>query len=164
MKRLAWIVIAACGSSGAVGDAPPDASTRCSAVFSGNFAETSVSDGCATLGSGSSGDVTLGLMVPSTTLGTSLVGVFDLGPAPTPGHYSSRTVTTWRMRAAQRIGNGTCLYAAGTMEVPEGSFELMLTEIDAAGVHGTFELTQYILGFPGVDCGDSETEHLSLEL
>ena len=164
MKTLVWIALAGCGSTAAAIDAAPDASTRCTAVFSGNFAETSVSDGCATTGMAENGDVTLVLMVPSTTLATSVAGLFDLGPAPTPGHYSQRTVTTWRVRAPQRIGDGTCLYAAGSMQVPQGSFDLMLTEIDAAGVHGTLDLTQYVLGFPGTDCGDSQTEQLSLAM
>jgi hypothetical protein len=164
VKRLAPILLAACGGTHAATDAAPDASTRCSAVFSGNFGETGVSDGCAMLGSADSGDVTLVLMVPSTTLATSFAGTFDLGPAPTPGHYSSRTVTTWRMRAVQRIGDGTCLYAAGDMQVPQGFFDLMLTEVDAAGIHGTLDLTQYILGFPSTDCGDSQTEVLNLSM
>ena len=162
MRRLLPLLLAGCGGNHAAVDAAPDASTRCTAVFSGNFAETSISDGCAMTGSAASGDVTLVLAVPSTTLGTSQAGLFDLGPAPTPGDYSSRTVTSWRMRAPQRIGDGTCLYAAGSMQVPQGSFDLMLTEIDAAGVHGTLELTQYILGFPSTDCGDSATEQLAL--
>ena len=164
MRRLVWLAVAGCGGGSAAVDAPIDASTRCTATFTGNFAETSASDGCAMTGSGDGGDVTLLLKVPSTTLGTALDGVFDLGPQPTPGHYSSRTVTSWRMRAAQHIGDGTCLYAAGSQQVPQGSFDLMVTEIDDAGIHGTLELTQYILGFPLTDCGDNANEYLTLAL
>ena len=79
------------------------------------------------------------------------------------GFFPSRTVSFWRMRAAQRIGEGSCLYAAGTLQVPEGSFELQLTSLDAETMHGTLDLTQFILGFPSTDCGDGDTEHLHLE-
>jgi hypothetical protein len=164
VRRLVWLALAGCGGGSATIDASLDASTRCAATFTGNFAETSASDGCASTGSAENGDVTLLLKVPSTTLGTSLDGLFDLGPAPTPGHYSSRTVTSWRMRAAQHIGDGTCLYAAGSQQVPQGSFELMVTEIDEAGVHATLDLTQFILGFPLTDCGDSDTEHVTVAM
>ena len=158
------VLLAACGCSGggAAPDAAPDASTICTAVFTGNFDETSVSDRCATLGIAETGEVELTLMVPAHALDTTMLGVFDLGAAPTPGAYSSRTVSFWRMRAVQRIGDGNCVYAAGTQQVPQGSFELQLTSASTDAMHGTLELTQFILGFPATDCGDGETEQLSL--
>jgi hypothetical protein len=162
MKKL-LVLVAACGGGSAAPDAAPDASTRCTAVFTGNFTETSVSDGCATAGIAENGDVQLTLSVPSQTLNSPMVGTFDLGAAPTPGAYSSRTVSFWRMRAAQRIGEGSCLYAAGTLQVPEGSFDLQLTSLDTETMHGTLDLTQFILGFPSTDCGDTDTEQLHLD-
>lgn len=161
MKRL-LLLLAACGGSSGTPDAAPDASTRCTAVFVGNFNETSTSDGCAVAGTAENGDVQLTLTVPSQTLSGPMVGTFDLGTAATPGAYSSRTVAFWRMRAAQRIGEGSCLYAAGTLQVPQGSFDLQLTSLDAETMHGTLDLTEFILGFPSTDCGDTDTEHLSL--
>jgi hypothetical protein len=161
VKRL-LVLVAACGGSAAKPDAALDASTRCTAVFTGNFAETSTSDACAMAGSAENGDVQLTLTVPSQVLSSDMIGTFDLGPAPTPGAYSSRTVVFWRMRAAQRIGQGSCLYAAGTLQVPQGSFDLQLTSLDAETMHGTLDLTQFVLGFPSTDCGDTDTEHLSL--
>lgn len=63
---LAVTVWAACGGSPAAPDAAPDASTQCTAVFTGNFNETGTSDGCAMTGSAENGDVQLTLTVPLT--------------------------------------------------------------------------------------------------
>ena len=163
---LLLIALAACGSQAAKPDAPPpiDAAIPCTAHFSGNFSEDSTADACAMITHTVSAPdhATLTLMVPSMTLGTSVAGTFDLGTAPSLGLYSSRTVETWRMRAAQRVGEGTCLYAAGSSEVPQGSFELQLTALADPEVHGTLDLTQFILGFPSTDCGDADTEMVTV--
>lgn len=168
MKRLLVVAFAvgACGGGHTVKpDAPPpDAAIPCTAHFSGNFTETSTSAMCAMITHtvAAPDHATLSLMVPTTTLGTSLAGTFDLGVAPSLGLYSSRTVETWRVRAAQRVGEGTCLYAAGALEVPQGSFELTVTALADPDIHGTLDLTQIILGFPSTDCGDSDTETVTV--
>ena len=160
--RLAPLLLVACSGGAAAPDAAPDASTRCTATFTGNFSETSTTEGCATLGTGDTGEVELTLVIPAHALGADMLGVFDLGAAPTPGAYSSRTVSFWRMRAVQQVGMGSCVYAAGSQQVPQGSFELQLTAVDASAMHGTLAITQFIIGFPAADCGDGETEQLSL--
>lgn len=165
MKRL-LVVLAACGGGHTVApDAPPpDAAIPCMAHFSGNFTEASTPASCAMITHtvAAPDHATLTLTVPTTTLGTSLAGTFDLGTAPSPGLYSSRTVATWRVRAAERVGEGTCLYAAGALEVPQGNFELTVTELADPDIHGTLDLTQFILGFPSTDCGDSDTETVTV--
>ena len=166
MKALLVLALAACGGGHpAMPDAPPpDASIPCTAHFSGNFTETSAAETCATIAHtvAAPDHATFTLMIPTTTLGTSLAGTIDLGTAPSLGLYSSRTVATWRVRAAQRVGEGTCLYAAGALEVPQGNFELTVTELADPEVHGTLVLTQFILGFPSTDCGDSDTEMITV--
>ena len=161
------VLLAACGGGhSALPDAapPPDAAIPCIAHFSGNFTETSTSDACATIAHtvAAPDHATLTLMIPTTTLGTSLAGTIDLGTAPTLGLYSSRTVESWRLRAAERVGEGTCLYAAGALEVPQGNFELTVTELADPDIHGTLDLTQFVLGFPSTDCGDSDTEMVTV--
>jgi len=161
MRRALLLLLAACGSPAAKPDAPPlDAAIPCVAHFSGNFTEDATAASCAMITHTVSAPdhFTLALAVPSVTLGTSLVGSFDLGTAPSLGLYSSRTLEQWRARAAQRVGEGTCLYAAGSMEVPQGNFELELTELADPSVHGTLDLTQFILGFPSTNCGTVDTE------
>jgi hypothetical protein len=158
-------LLAACGSPAAKPDAPPlDAALPCVAQFTGNFTESSTAPSCAMITHTVSAPdhFTLALTVPSVTLGTSLVGSFDLGTAPSLGLYSSRTLEQWRARAAQRVGEGTCLYAAGSLEVPQGNFELQLTALADPDVHGTLDLTQFILGFPSTNCGTVDTEMVTV--
>jgi hypothetical protein len=166
VKRALLLLLAACGSSPAAKpDAPlPDAAIACTAHFSGNFVETSTTDTCATITHplATPDHAVVTLTVPTMTLGTSLAGTIDLGTAPSLGLYTSRTIESWRVRAAQRIGEGTCLYAAGSTEVPQGTFELTVTDLADPDIHGTLDLTQFILGFPSTDCGDSDTEMVSI--
>lgn len=166
MKRVLLLsALAACGSPTAKPDAPPvDAAIPCVAHFSGNFVEDATAPTCAMITHTVTAPdhFTLALTVPSMTLATSLAGTFDLGTQPSLGLYSSRTLEQWKVRAAQRVGEGTCLYAAGSMEVPQGNFELELTDLADPTVHGTLDLTQYILGFPSTDCGDEDTETVTV--
>lgn len=167
MKRalVAVLGLAACGSPAAKPDAPPiDAAIPCVAHFWGNFTEDASAPSCAMITHTVSAPdhFTLTVTIPSVTLGTSLVATFDLGTEPSLGLYSSRTLEQWRARAAQRVGEGTCLYAAGSMEVPQGNFELELTALADPEAHGTLDLTQFILGFPSTDCGDADTEMLTV--
>ena len=164
MKRV-LVLLAGCGSPAAKPDAPPiDAAIPCTAHFSGNFTEDASPATCAMITHTVTAPdhFTLAISVPSVTLATAVAGTFDLGTAPSLGFYSSRTVPTWRMRAAQRVGEGTCLYAAGSQEVPQGNFELEVTALADPAVHGTLDLTQFILGFPSTDCGDYDTEMVTV--
>ena len=160
------IALASCGDNlSAV-----ETSARCTATFSGNFAESSTLDPCAIarLDTSAPGHTTLELTIPSTALGASLTAQLDLGVSPSPGAYSSRSVLSWSARAVQHVGDGVCLYGAGTSAVPAGSFELTLdtiAPIDAttSAVHGALELVQYVLAFPSTDCGDGDTELVEID-
>ena len=161
------VLLAACGGGhSAMPDAaaPPDAALPSIAHFSGNYTETSTSDASATIAHtvAAHDHATLTLMIPTTTRGTSLAGTIVLGTAPTLGLYSSRTVESCRLRAAERGGEGTCLYAAGALEVPQGSCELTVTELADPAIHGSLDLTQFVLGFPSTDCGDSDSETVTV--
>lgn len=150
---LAILALGACGDNAAPRDAgAPDASDACTATFSGNFAEMSSGQLCATLAE----DGTLAVAVPSMTLSPPLKLTVDLGASPSRGHYSSDAVASWSARGVQAIGNGVCVYNAGSQAVPTGELELDLEAIQP--VHGTLQLTLYVLAFPGTDCGVADTE------
>lgn len=160
------IAIASCGDNASAVDAGlVDASVRCTATFTGNFAEISSSDRCAVgvLGAVIPGHTTLELTIPSTSLGASLTAQIDLGVSPSLGPYSSRTVATWNARGVQTVGNGVCLYSAGATAVPPGTFELALDAIEPIDattrtVHGSFKITMFVLAFPSTECGERDTE------
>ncbi len=156
------VALAGCGDN-VKRDGLADASAGCTATFGGNFAETSSSDACASVAVDGAGDATLALTIPTTTLPPSLKVTIDLGASPSPGSYSSDTVTSWSARGVQDVGNGVCLYSAGTTAVPTGSFALQLTGVAAGGeLHGTLMLTIYVLAFPGTDCGSGDIETVSI--
>jgi hypothetical protein len=148
--RACLLVLAACGDNVVV----VDATTTCTADFSGNFAESS--SGIASCPVLARGD--LQVDVPVATLDTSLAIAIELG-TPSPGKYSHLTVASWSANALQRIGSGACAYSAGSAAVPSGSFELALAAIEPpATPHGTLALTLAVLTTPGTDCGDADTE------
>jgi len=154
VKRLA-IILAGCGGGppalDAALDAPPVA---CVAQFTGNFVETSMAGAnCPTLTDGA-----LAFSVPIAALASKLDISIQLAP-PTPGSYSSAGALTWSARTVQLIGNGICLYSAGSDVVPHGDFTLALDSLDP---HGRLTLTQYVLVYPDTDCGDADTEQVVL--
>lgn len=159
----AWRLVAAlaaCAACPACGDnARPavtaDAAGGCTATFTGNFGESSAAPTCATITTGSGSDTTLELAIPSQMLPPSVTVDVDLGATPSPGHYSSATVSSWTARGVQHVGNGVCLYNGGSTAVPTGSFELDLASI--AG-HGTLTTTLYVLAFPATECGAGDVE------
>lgn len=164
MRRRAILLFAVvgCGDNAAALDAgvTSDASAPCTATFRGNFAETSSGAAdCPTV----TGDNTLAFSVPSTTLGASLAIAIGLGPSPTTGWYSPETTSQWSAVAFERLGDGICEYSAGAAATPAGSFGLSLTAIDGSVVHGTLAITQYVLTVPGTDCGDGDTETVTLD-
>ncbi|HEY1548030.1 MAG TPA: hypothetical protein VGG28_09420 [Kofleriaceae bacterium] len=130
---------ARCGDAAVCGNA-------CEASFSGNFAETSYSAAnCPTLGSD------LAFAIPSSTLGSDLaVSIAVAGP----GTYSSETVATWTAVAARSIGDGGCVYSAGSDIVPTGSFTLELQGSD----HGTLNLVLYVHALQSSNCGLASNE------
>ena len=139
----AWVLaVAACGSSAP----PPDAPIACAATLSGNVGEH---DACTVT-------APLAIAIPSAALGTSIAIAIDVGGSP--GAYSPANVASWSATALQRIGNGACDYSAGAGLVPSGDFALDLE----AGGHGTLTVSQYVLGTPGTDCGDADTERIDV--
>ncbi len=163
MKRL-LLVLAACGDNAhAPVDAAPDAAPVCTATFTGNFREVATAAACASVmpGDGAAADHTvLRLALPVATLDAELAFQIDLGAAAAPGGYSSVTSSAWGARAIQRLGDGLCVYNAGTDATPRGSFTANLTALDASTAHGTASLTLYVLTSPGTDCGDADTEQV----
>lgn len=160
------IALAACGDNLVPLDGGvPVISGPCTATFGGNFSESSTAEKCAAVVVDGSGEATLALTIPTTTLAPSLMVNLGLGETPSPGSYSSDGIEAWSARGVQAIGNGACLYTAGTAAVPPGSFSLHLDQLDATAgsAGGSLELTMYVLPFPGTDCGAGDTEHLSLQ-
>ena len=154
MRHLALaLACAACGDN--LAPPAPDAATGCTAAFAGNFAETSTATAnCPTLAATG----TLAFALASAVIGATFAISIDLGPATAPGTYTSATVEDWSATATHRIGDGACEYSAGGSAVPTGSFALTLD----AGPHGTLMVTQYVLTVPGTDCGDPDTERITV--
>ena len=162
-RALLALAIAGCGDNlhlAPDASPPPDAGPRCTATYSGNVDETSTTSACATVAAGG----TLQLVVPTTTLATTLPISIDLGPAPVPGYYSSETTATWGARAGITVGVGACIYLAGSAAVPHGSFALALASVDLASgaAHGDLQLTMYVLSSPATACGTEDTESLAV--
>ncbi len=157
------LVLAGCGDN--LSGSTRDAAVACAATFSGNFAETATADSCAMLvGPTTTDDATLQLAVPTTTLPPSVMVTIDLGASPSLGTYSPETVASWVARGVQHVGNGVCVYNAGSSAVPTGSFELRLDALDAASgsAHGELALVLTVLGYPETDCGEVDTEQIDL--
>jgi hypothetical protein len=152
MRSLLLALVACGGNSTAT---PADArcsdaavcGNACEASFTGNFAETSYSDAnCPTLGSD------LAFAIPSTTIGSDLAVTIAVDG---PGTYSSETVATWTAVAARSIGDGGCVYSAGSDIVPTGSFTL---EVVDSSPHGTLDLVLYVHALQASDCGAASNE------
>jgi hypothetical protein len=151
MRPLLLALVACGGGSATAADARcGDAAvcgSACEASFTGNFAETSYSAAnCPTLGSD------LAFAIPSTTIGSDLAVSIAIGG---PGTYSSETVATWTAIAARSIGDGGCVYSAGSDIVPTGSFTL---DLASASPHGTLDLVLYVHALQASDCGTASNE------
>jgi hypothetical protein len=163
VKRF-LLLLAACGDSHAASDAA-DQAQPCLAAFTGNFPEQSTLDAnCPALATDMTGDRLLTFDLPSAMLGTSLAISIDLGAAPTPGTFSSETITTWNALAIQKVGAGDCAFSAGSSAVPTGSFTLAIDTIDATGgtAHGTLTILAYVLALLGTDGGAGDTETIQV--
>ena len=86
----------------------------------------------------------------------------DLGPTPTAGELSSETLASWHAVGAKSIADGACVYSAGDLVTPHGSFTLTLTAVDAPAAHGTLEIVTYLHAVDSTSCGASDTETLDL--
>lgn len=161
---------ASCGDSGCV--------VACSAAFTGNFEETSSSPKACPLlmpGAGDSeGHTMIDFLVPSPALGTSLGVQIDLGATPTVGGYASESTRLWNAIAIKNVPiKGACVFTAGAMSVPTGSFRLHLDGLDLASVpasataHGLLTLSLFVLPRTTeqgeqTDCGANTTETMIL--
>jgi hypothetical protein len=157
---LAVALLAACGDN-AHG---VDAGVTCAATFAGNFADTTSSQQtCAQLTKASgSDDVLLGFAIDSGVLGAQATISIDLGIAPATGAYSSETLATWHAVEARSIEDGACVYSAGSVVVPTGSFQLQLGDLDAAGAHGSLSVVQYVHAVDSANCGPFDTEMIDV--
>ena len=155
MRLLVAVALAGCTAAPAPA---PDATIvvdTCTATFTGNFSEASTSTAnCPTID-----DTKFALSLSTKALGAPLVVSVDLGAMPSAGTYTPETVASWSARAVQPIGQGECIYSGGNDVVPHGGFTL---ELDATTRHGMFTLTEYVLEFPDTDCGDGDTESVTV--
>jgi hypothetical protein len=149
MRRLAWLVLVACGSH-APPPPVPDAPSGCTAAFAGNFTEMSTSpSNCPTFATS-----TLDFTVEVMHLGSALDISITL-PDVMSGNFSSETVATWSAMAFEPQPNSGCVFRAGNDATPEGSFTLTL---DSIAPHGSLELSLAVLSLPGSTCGVGDTE------
>ncbi len=162
MRLALAILVAGCGDNLRAIDASAPAPPPCSAMFSGNFAETlrGAAD-CPTVA-----DTSLAFSLAAMHLAVPLAIAIDLGPEPSPGEYSSETTQSWSATAYAHDahgGGGACQYTAGSSSTPQGSFTMTLSAIDAQTAHGTLAITQYVLTSPSTECGnDASNELVSL--
>ncbi len=148
--------LAACGDNDSPPDSSLDAFVQCSAQFSGNFAESSsAAADCPTLAG-----TELGFSVPIAQLQTMLAVTIAL-PAAVTGELTSETVENWSALALQRIGDGGCVYRAGTTAIPEGSFTLRIDT--AQPLHGSLAITASVLTLPSTECGGDDIENITLK-
>ena len=139
------------------------APARCTATFSGNFAETvESSERCATIVPATA--TRLAITVPSKKLDGPLVVEIELPPAPVAGRYSHVSVPRWSVRGSWL--NKACLLAAGTGLARRGSFTLDVRAFDVAAgtVDGTLSLSLPVLQMPHQVCGAVLAETVTVEL
>jgi len=173
------VALAACGDNQV--PATPDAkplpdSTRadtCRMTMTGNATEASSSDALCPrlLPAQTMGDTLMRFVVASNVLATTIGINIDLGPQPTASVYSSETTPIWSALAIESAPvNGACIFTAGAMSVPAGSFELQLDALDlvAGTSHGQLSLLMFVLprtteqGMQ-TDCGPGTTETVAIE-
>lgn len=163
MRYAALLVVAGCGDNLA---APVDATHQiagCTATFSGNFAETSVSPANCAVVASDTDSATLSFTIPVTTLDSSLAVSIGLGGAASVGNYTSQTAGSWLAIATQDIGGRQCFYVAGSASAPHGSFTLAIDALDGGTAHGRLSILQYVLAGFMAKCGQLDTETVALE-
>jgi len=176
-----WLLLAlaACGDNHV--PATPDAAPfpdgapagACSVTMTGNATEASSSDTLCPrlLPAQTMGDTLMRFVVASKVLATTIGINIDLGPQPTASVYSSETTPIWSALAIESAPvNGACIFTAGAMSVPAGSFELRIDALDlgAGTSHGQLSLLMFVLprtteqGMQ-TDCGAGTTESVTIE-
>jgi hypothetical protein len=160
MKAILLIALAGCGDDILIAPDGGPIARPCAAQFSGNFNDASATVGNCPTVTVDAGDTSLAFAVGSQALGTPLAVSIELGHGAGAGMYSSETVGTWTALATAGPEQHQCYYAAGSGQVPQGSFTLALGALDPA--HGTLELTVYVLAQPFVACGTSNVEQITV--
>ena len=158
IRALAFLAaLAACGDNTAhTSDAP---GTGCTAMFTGNFAETSTApENCPSVG-----PQFVTFMVPVQTLSTTLAIALDIGGKATPGTYSSQSSGEWQATATQNIGGRFCFYVAGSASGPHGSYMLTIDSFDGTTAHGELVVLQYVLAGLNAKCGPNENENITVQ-
>ncbi|HEY6040337.1 MAG TPA: hypothetical protein VIV58_38900 [Kofleriaceae bacterium] len=175
MKWLVLAMLAACGDNQVpvAADAAPHTdgtpAATCSVTMTGNVVESSQEDALCPrlLPAATMGHTMIRFVVASRVMATKIGINIDLGAQPTTGEYSSETATIWSALAIETtpVVDGACIFTAGAMSVPAGSFELRVDAIDlvAATAHGELSLLMFVLPRTteqGVqtDCGAGTTE------
>jgi len=175
MKWLIVALLAACGDNqvpiAADAALPADAAAAgaCGVTMTGNVVESSQGDAACPrlLPAATMGHTMIRFVVASRVMATNIGINIDLGAQPTAGVYSSETATIWSALAIETTPavDGACIFTAGAMSVPAGSFELRLDTLDlgAATAHGELTLLMFVLPRTteqGVqtDCGAGTTE------
>lgn len=177
MPRIAFIcavvlALAACrdgdptpfDAGAALEDAGP---SGCEADFGGDYVEHAVIDGsCAVLdrqASDAGATWRLHLHAHSFTAGVDSRFDADLGPSPAPGAFNDGTLASWSALAIVPAG---CTFSAGDAAVPQGSFQLALTQVElgqeTGQVHGTLRVIESVHAAPGTVCGSSNQETVDL--
>jgi hypothetical protein len=160
------VSLAGCSSSSA-----SNAPSGCTAQFSGNMTESvNLPANCGLLSAsadaGAAGGYVLNFQMSSPEIAGLAITV-DLGPSPSPGSFSSETVTDWSALGLN-TGSTNCGYSAGSASVPSGSFTLDLTSVQGAvggasgTAHGTLDLEMYVHAPPATDCGLGDNEKLEV--
>ncbi|HVW30358.1 MAG TPA: hypothetical protein VHC69_33600 [Polyangiaceae bacterium] len=152
---LVAVAAAACSDSGA-------SSPSCHVQVAGDTSETAtLSAHCATLSPAGDGGAGYVLTVSAQTDHLSSLSItVPLGDPPSPGVYSSASLTDWSA-VASVAGDSNCAYSAGTSSVPTGNLILNLTSVEGGRAHGTLKATLYVHAPLFTDCGRSDAEEVA---
>ena len=177
VSSFVLIALAACGgdnnhsadAGSSCADAGPACGSACPVTFTGNLdASSSSPANCAQVGPGSgsaSADSVLGFQLAGSGLDAPLAVSIDIGPSPSPGTYSSETSANWSALGSRSAAMGECIYSAGALGVPTGSFTMTLAAIDPVGgtAHGELRIVQYVQAQETVDCGSGDNEIVDVQ-
>ena len=157
MRVASVIALICCGGGHSSSDdaAPTDAFAACTAVWTGNFAETVTT----TTPCGAMSGTTLAIQAPTTRLAMPLPISIEL-PAAIAGTYTSDTIASWSAIESMTVVGDTCIFEAGSALAPHGDFTLTLA--DATAPHGSLALDLAVLAEEFSVCGSPLTESLEL--
>lgn len=159
---VAALTVAACSSEA------PASTPTCAAWFSGNVSDSStVTGSCGGVAlspdAGAGEGYTLSLRVSASSVPVLAVSI-DLGRNPSAGSFSSETTRAWNAAGVLGRDASDCGLSAGSGVVPNGSFRLTLSSVDAARgtAHGTLDVTLHVKAPPATDCGVSDIEGVEI--